>query len=370
MLLDWFFPYAAGVADALADQAQVVIVTRDHGHELGVGGDSVRVKEALLDYRVRILTVGGRQRDLGSLSDVAHLHRLFRRHTPDVFHVQDHADWRLTALQRALRRVPTLLTIHDVVRHEGEAYQEGVSLPLRRLTNRSVRASADAYVVHGRALAEALAAQEWYRGQAIHVIPHGRLPFAASCAPLPTRPSILFFGRLEFYKGLDLFVEAAEIAAGQLPALRAVVAGRGSEASRCRELVRSPELFDWRTRFIPNEETAALFSEASVVVLPYRDASQSGVVPMAFANGRPVIATAVGSLPEVVRNGENGLLVRDMSSKAIANAIVRVFTEDGLLDRLATGATATMTTGPLAPKHIADLHMEAYARLAQRAART
>ena len=104
-------------------------------------------------------------------------------------------------------------------------------------------------------------------------------------------------------------------------------------------------------------------------MLPYRDASQSGIVPLAFANGRPVIATDVGSLSEVVSDGQNGLLVRDVSPAAIADAIVRVFEEAGLLDRLASGASATMTTGMLAPGNIALLHLRAYAQLAQRSAR-
>ena len=222
--------------------------------------------------------------------------------------------------------------------------------------------------MHGQRLASLLETQEWYRGQDVHVIPHGRLPYAASCAPLPSTPTILFFGRLEYYKGLDLLVEAAEIAAQHIPDLRVIVAGQGPDAPRCQALVRSPALFDWRLGFVPHGETASLFAEASVVVLPYRDASQSGVVPMAFANGRPVIATDVGSLSEAVHDGEDGLMVRDVSATAVAAAIVRIFTETALLTRLAAGATAAMSSGILAPEHIAELHMMAYAQLAQRAA--
>ncbi len=368
MLLDWFFPYAAGVANALADEAQVAMVTRDHGLEIGATHDAIRAKQALLDDRVRLLIIRGRQRDLSSMSDVARVRSRFGRVPPDVLHVQDHADWRLYALDRTFPRVPTLVTIHDVVFHAGEKHREDASLPIRRYVGRSVRSHAGAYVVHGRGLAGLVETQDWYRGQDIHIIPHGRLPYATSCAPLPARPTILFFGRLEFYKGLDVLVEAAEIAAQQVPHLRVIVAGHGPDASRCQALVRSPALFDWRLGFVPHEETASLFAEASVVVLPYRDASQSGVVPMAFANGRPVIATDVGSLSEAVHDGLDGLMVGDVSPGAVAAAIVRIFTETALFTRLAAGATATISTGLLAPAHIAELHMKAYAQLAQRAA--
>lgn len=368
MLLDWFFLYAAGVAEALAGRAEIVMVTRDHGHELGVDTEPTTVKRSLLDHRVRLLTVRGRQRDLVGPCDIAHIHRLFRRYPPDVLHAQDHADWRLFGLQRMLRDVPAILTIHDVVLHEGERHA-GVSPALRRLQVEHIRSRADAYIVHGRRLAEIVQAQRWYRGQDINVIPHGRLPHAASASPLPSRPTILLFGRLEYYKGLDVLVEAAESAARSVPDLRVIVAGRGSDAARCRALVRTPELFEWRLGFVPNEATAALFGEASVVVLPYRDASQSGVAPTAFANGRPVIATDVGALSEAIGDGTNGLLVRDVTPEAVAQAIVRVFTEPGLLERLSSGASETLTAGAMSPESIAGLHMEAYGRLIRRAGR-
>jgi alpha-maltose-1-phosphate synthase len=126
-------------------------------------------------------------------------------------------------------------------------------------------------------------------------------------------------------------------------------------------------LFDWRTGFVPYEETASLFAEASVVVLPYRDASQSGVVPMAFANGRPVIVTDVGALTEVVRDGENGVVAAAVSPEAVAEAIVRAFSEPGLLARLAEGAVATITTGALSPPNIARLHLLTYREAARTA---
>lgn len=366
MLVDWFFPYAAGVANALVGDAQVVMVTRDHGFELAGADDAVRARRALLDDRVGMLVVGGRQRDPRSLGALARVRRLFDRAPPDVLHVQDHADWRLHLLERSFAQVPTLLTIHDVVFHEGEKHREDATLPMRKYIGRGVRSHASAYVVHGRALGHTLEAQDWYHGQDVHVIPHGRLPYASASRPLPMRPTILFFGRIEYYKGLDLLVEAAQMASARVPDLKVIVAGHGPDESRCRGLVRSPELFDWRPGFVPHGEIASLFAEASVVVLPYRDASQSGVVPIAFANGRAVISTEVGSLSEVVHDGRNGIVVRASSAEAIAAGIVRAFSEPHLLDRLAEGATATMSMGMLAPQNIAMLHMLAYAQLIRR----
>jgi glycosyltransferase involved in cell wall biosynthesis len=89
-----------------------------------------------------------------------------------------------------------------------------------------------------------------------------------------------------------------------------------------------------------NSRLAALVQQASVVVCPYIDATQSGVVLTSYALGRPVIASAVGGLPEYVRDGQTGLLVAPGDPAALAAAIERVLLEDGLLDRLCSGVAA------------------------------
>ncbi|MFM8409025.1 MAG: glycosyltransferase, partial [Alphaproteobacteria bacterium] len=69
---------------------------------------------------------------------------------------------------------------------------------------------------------------------------------------------------------------------------------------------------------------ADLFAASDVVVLPYRDGTQSGVVPLAWAHGRPVVTTAVGGLPEAVDDGATGLLVPPGDARALADALERV----------------------------------------------
>jgi glycosyltransferase involved in cell wall biosynthesis len=79
-----------------------------------------------------------------------------------------------------------------------------------------------------------------------------------------------------------------------------------------------------RDGFVSNEEAALLFSAADAAVLPYRSATQSGVVQLAFAYGTPVIATAVGGLPEAVSDGVDGLLCPPDDPQALAAAISRL----------------------------------------------
>lgn len=159
---------------------------------------------------------------------------------------------------------------------------------------------------------------------------------------------------------MDLFVEAVERAAQAIPDLRAIITGKGPEAIRCRALVRRPDLFEWRDGFVPDSALPDLFGEVSLVVLPYRDASQSGVIPLAFANRRPVIVTAVGSLAEAVDDGVDGLVVDRPSAVAIAECIVKAFVEPGLLERIAANALTTATEGRFSTKQVAKAHLDAY----------
>jgi glycosyltransferase involved in cell wall biosynthesis len=103
-----------------------------------------------------------------------------------------------------------------------------------------------------------------------------------------------------------------------------------------------------------------LFGESSLVVLPYRDASQSGIVPLAFSNGRPVIVTGVGALAEAVDDEVDGIVVETPSAAAIAEAIVKALAEPGLLERLAANALVTATEGRLSMSQISRAHLDAY----------
>jgi glycosyltransferase involved in cell wall biosynthesis len=91
------------------------------------------------------------------------------------------------------------------------------------------------------------------------------------------------------------------------------------EARELREHVRLED------RYISNEDVAVYFSAADVVVLPYVEASQSGIVPIAYSFDTPVISTRVGGLPEAVLDGETGFLVDPGSAAQLTEAILRYY---------------------------------------------
>ena len=141
---------------------------------------------------------------------------------------------------------------------------------------------------------------------------------------------LLCFGAVRPYKGFDLALDAM---ARVDPALsvKLVVAGRfwsdEMEYRRQVERLRLGDRVELRNRYVSNEEAALLFMAADAALLPYRSASQSGVVQLAFAHGCPVIATAVGGLPDGVQDGVDAMLCPKNDPDALALAIERMARE-------------------------------------------
>jgi len=155
----------------------------------------------------------------------------------------------------------------------------------------------------------------------------------------PDRPTVLFFGRLSPYKGLDVLLQAAPHVAARVPGVRIVIAGQPVPGYRVPPLPDVPNggCVKLLEQYIPSAQVATLFEAATVVACPYVDATQSGVVLTAYAFERPVVATTTGGLPEYVRHEETGLLVPPGDPLALAEALVRLLQDHALRARLAAG---------------------------------
>jgi glycosyltransferase involved in cell wall biosynthesis len=143
---------------------------------------------------------------------------------------------------------------------------------------------------------------------------------------------LLMFGAIRPYKGLDVALDALTLVDRSLD-VRLVVAGRSWEYGALEQEVRRRSLdgrVEIRDRFVPDDEAALLFATADASLLPYRSASQSGVVQLSFAYGCPVIATRVGGLPAAVDDGVNGILCAPDAAD-VAGAIERMAREHASL---------------------------------------
>ena len=169
------------------------------------------------------------------------------------------------------------------------------------------------------------------------VIPHASFSYYA-VKPVgrdfTVRKTIAFIGRIEPYKGLDLLVEAYRQL--KTPGVRLIIAGSGKIEERLLESIREDSRIELINRYINDEEFQDIFSRTDFVVLPYKRASQSGVIPMCFANRRMVVATNVGALSEQVPEN-TGVLVAP-SAKEIAGAIDHLYERPEFIHRYGEAA--------------------------------
>lgn len=139
---------------------------------------------------------------------------------------------------------------------------------------------------------------------------------------------VLFFGFIRKYKGLDLLLEAMADERIKGAGIKLLVAGEFYEDQRpYQELIEKLKIFDQlilRTDFIPDSEVKYYLCAADAVIQPYRNATQSGVTPLAYHFEKPMIVTNVGGLPSLVPNEKAGLLV-EPEPKSIADGILKFY---------------------------------------------
>ncbi|MGH7076983.1 MAG: glycosyltransferase family 4 protein [Acetobacteraceae bacterium] len=191
----------------------------------------------------------------------------------------------------ARRAIPFAIIVHDAAHHPGD----GLVLQMA-LQRRMIRRAA-LVVALSRHVGAMLRDQKLVSEQRLLIARHPPFDFGAIPPPAPHEGPfrLLFFGRLRRYKGLDLLAQAVErLPAGRF-ALRVVGRGpAGPELGRLATL----EGVSVENRWVPEDEIGGLLAWADAVVLPYREASQSGVAAAALAAGRPVVATRVGGLAQ------------------------------------------------------------------------
>ncbi len=239
-----------------------------------------------------------------------------------------------SVLGRAIKRLPTpprlLFICHNVLPHE--AGRLGFLLPwLTRLT----LAPGDGFILHAQSDEQILRRLLPQAVCRVTPIPtYAALGEQAQNLPvaLPDdRPLLLFAGFVRPYKGLDVLLEAMPLALAQRP-LHLLVAGEFWQGTaQYQEQVNRLNIQPAVTlldEYLPDEVLAACIRRADVVVLPYRSATQSAVVQVAFGHGKPVITTSVGGLGEVVEHERTGLVVAPEDPAALAAAIERFFAED------------------------------------------
>ena len=218
---------------------------------------------------------------------------------------------------------PITFITHNALPHEPSRFD--------RLAVRVGMGAADHIIAQAQSDARTLA--DLFPRTPITVTPHptyAELGSAAVEITRPDKPLLLFCGIVRPYKGLDILLDALPIVLEKMDVHLAIVGEMwdGGEAYR-EQIERLGENVTVEDAYVSNERLSGWIRAADLVVLPYRSATQSGIVQMAFGLGTPVLATRVGGLLDVIDDGVTGLLVDPESAAALASAIVRYFS-DGL----------------------------------------
>lgn len=145
-----------------------------------------------------------------------------------------------------------------------------------------------------------------------------------------TTPYVLYFGNIRSYKGVDYLLRAMVKVHEKCPDLMLVVAGSGKFYFDIEQF-KKLDYIDIRNRFIPDNELAELIKGCEFVVVPYIDATQSGVIMSAYAFDKPCVVTNVGGLPEMVDNGNLGIIVQPKDEGQLADAIKKLHDSPDLL---------------------------------------
>lgn len=355
-------PYDHALAAALARAgAEVELLTSRFVYGPVPAESGYRVTEAFYRRATRP-GVGGRERRALKLAEhVPDMLRLRRRTGwADVIHFQWLAVQPLDLYLLPPRR-PQVLTAHDILPREPWPGQRAA---MRRLVRRM-----DAVVAHSdhgaRRLREELRAEP----SRVWTIPHGAFDYltrVADARPLPDElaavkaPVVLFFGLLRPYKGLDTLLEAwraldgAELWVVGMP--RMPLAPLRELAAGARARVR------FVPRFVTDVEIPAFFRRADLVVLPYREADQSGVLYSALAFGKALLLSEVGGFVEVAQRHGAARLVPPDNPHALAQALGELLSDPGQREWLGKAA-ARAAAGPYSWEAVAERTLTLYREL-------
>jgi glycogen(starch) synthase len=266
---------------------------------------------------------GGRQGSLGPLlENRGRVARLKKEFAPDLIHVNSYGGSVLFHVNTAgLYPSPALVTLHQALPDEPIGRQSLLGDLLRGAA--WVTACSTSVLAHAQKLLPEIASRSSVIHNAVEIPAED--PPAISFDP----PRILCLGRMVPEKGFDLALAAFKVLSHRVPSARLLLAGDGGERDKLKRqamelgLTQSVEFVGG----VPPEKVADLIAEATLVLIPSRLEGFGLVALEAAVMARPVIATRVGGLPEVIVDKETGLLTETDSSDALAEAIELLVTQ-------------------------------------------
>jgi glycosyltransferase involved in cell wall biosynthesis len=233
----------------------------------------------------------------------------------------------------------------------------------------------DQIIIHSRSGRDEVIELFHVQPEKITVIPHGNYDCftpgegvtkiqAKEALGIPGRnKTVLFFGAIRPNKGLDNLLFAFSVVRREIPDSTLLIVGEPCENyQHYRSIIEKENLhgdvFE-KLEYIPNHEIFRYFQAADLVVLPYNEVTESGVLQLAYAFSKPVVATQIGGFQESVEPGQNGYLVPSKDVNALASRILEILADEEKMNRMGRHSRVLCDTrhswDPIA-RHTVDLY--------------
>ncbi|MBU1062814.1 MAG: glycosyltransferase family 4 protein [Patescibacteria group bacterium] len=300
--------YISALANALSKRVKVVVIVANY------------LDKEYFNENIEIINIKtGRNKKEALLNsfnvfNFYKIWKIFKRLDCDITHFVSQHPWNF--LVSFFIKQPIFYTSHDPKAHLGENFLIAFSYYLMNFQAKKIFVHSKIYL------------KKTFKEKFIQ-IPLGDCSFLTKWQKpeIKEENNILFFGRIEKYKGIEYLLKAFFLVNKENPESKLVIAGYGDLKSYSN-LIKKNKNIEILNYFIPDSQIAELFQKAKLVVLPYTEATQSGVISIAYTFKKPVIATLTGGLPELVDHGKTGYLVEPKNSQALAEAIIKILKDD------------------------------------------
>jgi len=364
---NWYIKQTVQTANALAAKHRVTLIFPEVSAELNSYEGRLAGLRNILEPGVELITLKHMQGldPLGWIP-VMKARCIIRRTKPDIVHFNESYDFRCLLLMLLCPGVKFVTSSHDPIPHSDEdiSHQK-----FKHWVRDQIRRRSDGLIVYGESLREKLAHYSRISLEKIYAIPHGEYRYydhfdrGGEPSEKNGHKHVLFFGRWEHYKGMDVLLDAEPMITQRVPEARIVLAGEGNlQLSELQPRMVHPEKFIVKNYSIPDEEVPQLFRSADVVVLPYREATQSGPLHIAGFFARPTVVSRVGAMPEVVKDGETGILVTPGDPGELADAVCRLLAYPNEARRMGQRAREHMAAQE-SMERVAHIQTEVYRRV-------
>jgi glycosyltransferase involved in cell wall biosynthesis len=245
---------------------------------------------------------------------------------PDIIQFDD-VSLRIAPLFFRFKKYNPVYFIHDPVPHTGEKnFRTNLA---RKLSFRFTKH----FILHSDYCNQLFKKKYGYKSNKLSTVKLGNVDcikkWEESSIP-KINTNILFFGRISPYKGLDIFLKAAELVSGKLSNISFTVAGKPISNYLIPTIpsLKNNCSFELILRYLNNREMISLLRNADIVCCPYLDATQSGVILNAYIFNKPVIVSNSGGLPEYVQDGKTGLILKNNNPEFLSEAIIKILGTD------------------------------------------